>query len=590
MTFKDLNLAPELLDGIADLGFDTPTEIQVKAIPPALEGKDLLATSHTGSGKTAAFALPIIQRLAANRKPGIRAVLLAPTRELAQQIDEQFWSLGYHAGVSSVCIYGGSDFGPQERALREGVNIVVATPGRFLDHLKFAEYDFSGLETLVLDEADRMLDMGFIPDVRTIINRMPKERQTFMFSATMTPRIESLAKEFCRGKFERIKIGIPSPAKGIRQVSYHVDDRDKTNLLLHLFEKQNWQSAIVFSATKRGVDQLGRALQSKGAKVETIHGDRDQKERERTLDNFKSGRVKILVATDVMARGIDVDNISHVVNFDVPNDLDDYIHRIGRTARADATGDAITFVSRKDWQQMRSIIDALDGAIEKLDVPDEVAGNSRGGRDNRDDRGSGNRGRGGGNRGRGRGGRNDRNDRNDNDDRNRRTDRNDQRQDRGDKNQNQDKHQSENDNEDGDDKQNSRRRRPKRRPSGRRTGSRNNRDNRQQNQQENNDQKNSGDDQNQNKPRRSPRGGRRKKSDNNDQNQNRNQSSKPNKSGSRGRGRSKTQAQKASPVDKRIKRQDKLIEKVQTSRIAEDQLPKKEKPGGIWNKIKNIFD
>jgi len=373
LLFSDLNLCQEVLDGVRDMGFETATEIQQKAIPAILNGSDILATSATGSGKTAAFALPMLHNLFKKKGKGIQALILAPTRELAQQIDEQFWSLGYHTGISSATVYGGSDWAVQERALKNGVNIVVATPGRLLDQMKITTYDFSNLQMLVLDEADRMLDMGFIPDVRSIINRMPKERQSLLFSATMTPKIEMLAKEFTKGKYERIKIGMPAPAKGINQVCYQVDNGLKPKLLLHLYETQKWHSAIVFASTKRGVEQLTRALNKKGAKVEAMHGDKEQKYREETLERFKTGKVKVIIATDVMARGIDVDNISHIVNYDVPNDADDYIHRIGRTARAESTGDAITFVSRSDMRKMKDIFRIVDSYIPLLDLPKEVS-------------------------------------------------------------------------------------------------------------------------------------------------------------------------------------------------------------------------
>jgi len=378
LLFSELGLCQEVLDGIRDMGFEKATEIQEKAIPILLKQSDILATSATGSGKTAAFALPMLHNLFLEKKKGIQALILAPTRELAQQIDEQFWILGYHTGISSATVYGGSDWSAQEKALKNGVNIVVATPGRLMDHMKISNYDFSNLQMLVLDEADRMLDMGFIPDVRSIINRLPKKRQSLLFSATMTPKIEALAKEFTNGKYERIKIGMPAPAKGINQVSYRVQDDLKPKLLLHLYETQKWHSAIVFASTKRGVEQLTRALNRRGAEVEAMHGDKDQKEREVTLERFKSGKVKVIIATDVMARGIDVDNISHIVNYDVPNDADDYIHRIGRTARADSTGDAITFVSPSDMRKMKDIFRLVDSYIPVLDVPDEVI-NSRGG-------------------------------------------------------------------------------------------------------------------------------------------------------------------------------------------------------------------
>jgi superfamily II DNA/RNA helicase len=396
LQFKELNLCDEVLDGIGDMGFDSTTEIQEKAIPIALEGKNLLGTSYTGSGKTAAFVIPIIHKLFTSKKTGIQALVLAPTRELAQQIDEQFWSLGYHAGISSACVYGGSDWSQQEKALKAGVNVVVATPGRMLDQMKITTYDFSNIDVLVLDEADRMLDMGFLPDVRSIINRIPKKRQTLLFSATVTPRIEKIAMEFTEGSFERVKVGQIAPAKGIEQVFYKVGDRQKQQLLLQLYEEQKWHSAIVFASTKRGVDALGRSLQKKGVAVDSIHGDRSQKEREQTLDAFRSRKIKVLVATDVMARGIDVDDISHIINYDVPNDADDYIHRIGRTARAESTGHAITFVSRKDWPDMRQILDGADLDIKEMPLPKEIQ------QDDGSDDSRGGRGRGGSN-GRGRG-------------------------------------------------------------------------------------------------------------------------------------------------------------------------------------------
>lgn len=397
MLFKELDLSDEVLDGIRDLGFNETTQIQEQAIPVALQGKNLLGTSYTGSGKTAAFVIPIIDKIFKSEKSGIQALVLAPTRELAQQIDEQFWGLGYHAGISSACVYGGSDWSVQEKAMKAGVNVVVATPGRLLDQMKITTYDFSNLNTLVLDEADRMLDMGFLPDVRNIINRLPKERQTLLFSATVTPRIENIAKEFTDGTFDRIKVGRIAPAKGIEQVYYKVSDSDKKDLLIHLYKEQQWHSALVFASTKRGVDILTRSLNKMGVAVESIHGDKDQKEREATLSRFRSGKVKVLIATDVMARGIDVDDISHIINFDVPNDLDDYIHRIGRTARAESTGNAVTFVSRRDWRAMLEIIDAKDLTIREEEVPEGIGKSDRNeqrssGKDDSKQRGSSSRG------------------------------------------------------------------------------------------------------------------------------------------------------------------------------------------------------
>ena len=355
--------------GLSDMGFTKPTPIQSQAIPVVLEGKDLLASAQTGTGKTAAFALPLLEKLSTNKKNGIRALILAPTRELAVQIDEQFWTIGYHTGVTTASVYGGTDWGAQEQAIRDGVNVLVATPGRLLDHIKVSNVDFSQLEFLVLDEADRMLDMGFIPDVMTIIRRLPKERQTLMFSATLSEKVESLARELTKNPV-RINISSFKPAEGVDQRAYKVDEDKKIDLVLHLFDSAaEVASAIIFTGTKRGADGLARALRKKGVKVSSIHGDRDQKEREATLADFKAGRINVIVATDVMARGIDVTGVSHVVNFDVPRDLDDYIHRIGRTARAEKKGTAITLVNRQDFRYFQVISEKMGSRLKVLDNP-----------------------------------------------------------------------------------------------------------------------------------------------------------------------------------------------------------------------------
>jgi ATP-dependent RNA helicase RhlE len=354
--------------GLSDMGFSKPTPIQTQAIPIVLDGKDLLASAQTGTGKTAAFALPLLEKLSTNRKSGIRALILAPTRELAMQIDEQFWTIGYHTGVTTASVYGGTDWGAQEQAIRDGVNVLVATPGRLLDHIKVSNVDFSQIEFLVLDEADRMLDMGFIPDVLTIIRRLPKQRQTLLFSATLSDKIETLARELTKNPV-RINISSFVPAEGVVQLAYKVQEEYKLDLVLHLFDDTEVSSAIVFTSTKRGADNLARALRKKGVKVSAIHGDRDQKEREATLGDFKAGRINVIVATDVMARGIDVTGVSHVVNFDVPRDVDDYIHRIGRTARAEKKGTAITLVSRNDTRYFQVIHDKMGDRLKVIENP-----------------------------------------------------------------------------------------------------------------------------------------------------------------------------------------------------------------------------
>ena len=357
--------------GLQDMGFDKPTPIQEQAIPVLLEGKDILASAQTGTGKTAAFAIPLIEKISSTPKAGIRALVLAPTRELAIQIDQQFWSIGYHAGITSACIYGGADWGTQEKAIREGVNVLVATPGRLIDHIKVSSVDFSNLEFLVLDEADRMLDMGFLPDVRSIIHRLPKKRQSLLFSATLSGSIETLAREITNDPV-RINISSFKPAEGVTQKAYRVREDGKLSLVLELVNPDEIQSAIIFVSTKRGVDGLARALQKKNVKVGSMHGDRDQKEREATLSDFANNRINVIVATDVMARGIDITGVSHVINYNVPRDLDDYIHRIGRTARAAMKGTAITLVSPEDTRYFSVILKEMGDRIELVTLPESL--------------------------------------------------------------------------------------------------------------------------------------------------------------------------------------------------------------------------
>ncbi len=373
MSFDQFNLHQEVLDGLRDMGFEKPTPIQETCIPLILEGRDVLGTAQTGTGKTAAFAIPILEKLSEKKKQkqeGIRALVITPTRELAGQVDEAFFAIGYHTGLSTAKVYGGDDWSRQEKALNRGTNIIVATPGRLLDHMKIHDVDFSNLDYLILDEADRMLDMGFIPDITQIVSSLPKERQTLLFSATMPQKIVQLANKMMQNP-ERVNMA-PSnkAAEGVTQGMYYVEERDKLPLVLHLYEKEQWPSAIIFMSTKRAVDKLTRELTRKGASVTSIHGDRSQAEREKALESFRKGEYRIIVATDVMARGIDVEGISHIINFSVPHDVEDYVHRIGRTARADAKGDALTLVSGQDRRYMENIIRAMDSEIKKLEVPD----------------------------------------------------------------------------------------------------------------------------------------------------------------------------------------------------------------------------
>lgn len=355
------------------MGFEKPTPVQESCIPLILQGRDILASAQTGTGKTAAFAIPVLESLSEKKKQGItgiRALIITPTRELAAQVDEAFFAIGYHTGLTTAKVYGGDDWGRQEKALSRGTNIIVATPGRLLDHIKIHDVDFSQLDYLILDEADRMLDMGFIPDITQIVSHLPKKRQTLLFSATLPPKIIQLASSMMDNP-ERVHLAPPlRAAEGVKQGMYYVEERDKVPLVLHLYEKEKWGSAIVFMSTKRAVDQLTRELSRKGASVTSIHGDRSQAEREKALESFRKGEYRIIVATDVMSRGIDVDGVSHVINFSVPHDVEDYVHRIGRTARAAATGDAITLVSGQDRRYMENILRMIKSEIPKLEMPD----------------------------------------------------------------------------------------------------------------------------------------------------------------------------------------------------------------------------
>jgi ATP-dependent RNA helicase RhlE len=360
MSFTTFGLSDQVMDGVRAAGHTVPTPIQALAIHPALAGKDIVASAQTGTGKTAAFVLPLLHRLAAgdtsvikNRRP--RALVLTPTRELAQQVEGAFGTYGRFLPLRSVAIYGGAGMDAQVTALRRGVDIVVATPGRLLDHLQHGSVDLSGIQALVLDEADRMLDMGFVRDVTKIIDRIPGERQTLLFSATLSSDITTLAARFLRNPQVFASGRRHNPADGITQHFYEASRDTKMGLLLHALMSETMESVLVFSRTKHGADKICRRLESNGITSVAIHSNRTQAQRERALVGFKQGKYRVLVATDIAARGIDVTGISHVVNFDVPRYAEDYIHRIGRTGRAGSAGDAITFVSREEIQYVKRI-------------------------------------------------------------------------------------------------------------------------------------------------------------------------------------------------------------------------------------------
>jgi len=369
MSFAELSFHPDLLRGIAGLGFQAPTPIQRDAIPPALAGRDVLACAMTGSGKTAAFLLPILQRLLTQPRGTTRALVVAPTRELAAQIDEHRAQLARHTRVGGAAVFGGVGMGPQEQALRRGVDVLVATPGRLLDHMRMPYTRLEGLQVLVLDEADRMLDMGFLPDIRRILQRLPARRQTMLFSATMPPPIVALARDILRDPVA-IQVERPAaPAVGITHTVYPVPHELKSILLVELLKQPGTRSVLAFTRTKHRANRLAEFLVRHGVKADRIHGNRSQTQRTQALAGFKDGRFQVLVATDIAARGIDIDALSHVVNFDVPALPEDYIHRVGRTARAEAVGDALTLVSPDEEPDLRGIERSVGARFPRVQLP-----------------------------------------------------------------------------------------------------------------------------------------------------------------------------------------------------------------------------
>lgn len=374
MTFDDFGFDHDLLDGLDAMGFKKPTPIQEQAIPIILENKDLIACAQTGTGKTAAYVLPILDKILMSGSYDINTLILAPTRELAQQIDQQIEALAYFIDVSSIAVYGGGDgaiWDQQKKAIKKGVDIVIATPGRLISHMSSGAFQFNKLQHLVLDEADRMLDMGFYDDIMRIISYLPAKRQTLLFSATMPPKIRTLANNILVTP-EQVNIAISKPASGILQQAYMTYDKQKPGLIKKILKDGNYSSTLIFASTKEHVRDIDIMLRKAGIKVKAFHSGLEQPEREEILREFKNRLLPTIVGTDVLSRGIDVEGIDLVINYDVPPDPEDYIHRIGRTARAASTGTAITFINEKDQNKFARIEQLMGSEVAKVALPEEI--------------------------------------------------------------------------------------------------------------------------------------------------------------------------------------------------------------------------
>ena len=374
MDFKDFNFNPELLEGLLAMGFKNATPIQQQAIPLILAKKDLIACAQTGTGKTGAFLLPIMNMLTENHDRHNTTLILTPTRELAQQIDLQVEALSYFTNISSLTVFGGGDgiaYEQQKRSMRDGVDIIIATPGRLIAHLSSGVLKMDKLKYLVLDEADRMLDMGFYEDIMKIVGYLPKERQTVMFSATMPPKIRKLAATLLQDP-EQVSLAISKPAEGINQQVYLIHDEQKVPLLTDMLKSATYKRIIVFAGRKEKVKELGKVFKKLGLKAAAFHSDLEQKERESIMLDFKNSKLDVLIGTDVLSRGIDVTGIDLVINFDAPHDPEDYIHRIGRTARAETTGTAITLVNNKDRRKLSNIEKLIEREIDRMPMPEHL--------------------------------------------------------------------------------------------------------------------------------------------------------------------------------------------------------------------------
>ena len=376
MRFEELPLCESVLEGLRAMNFQEATPVQAETIPVILAKRDVIACAQTGTGKTAAFILPLLHNLQSepHAEHAVNAIIMAPTRELAQQIDQQMEGFSYFSPFSSVAVYGGNDaqaWDVQRRGLQKGADVVIATPGRLLSHINLYEIDFSQVKYFILDEADRMLDMGFFDDIMQVVNRLPKDRQTIMFSATMPPKIRQLAKTILNNPAE-VKIAISRPPESIMQTAYICHEFQKPNIVKHLFSSEEPNKVILFSGSKLKVKEITKTLRHMGLKVDEMHSDLDQSQREKVMHEFKNSRVNILVATDIVSRGIDIDDISLVINYDVPHDAEDYVHRIGRTARASAKGMSITFVSEEEQYKFKQIEQFLEKDIYKIPMPEEL--------------------------------------------------------------------------------------------------------------------------------------------------------------------------------------------------------------------------
>jgi len=373
LKFKEFNFQDSLQEGISAMGYENATPIQELAIPIVLKGKDIIGCAQTGTGKTAAFLLPVIEHILKNKTKGVAVLVIVPTRELAIQIDQQVEGLGYFTGVGSMAIYGGGDgssFEQEKLALSGGAEIIIATPGRLISHLNMGYVKFNTVKFLVLDEADRMLDMGFYDDLVKIVNHLPEKRNNLLFSATMPPKIRKLANTILTDP-EEVNIAISKPAAGVVQAAFMVYDSQKIGLIAHLLTAREMESVIVFCSTKKDVTLVTAALKHKNLSVEGISSDLDQSDREKILRLYKNKQVKVLVATNIMARGIDIDSIELVINYDVPKDAEEYVHRVGRTARANSQGIAFTLITEKDQYEFGQIEQLIETEVRKLPVPEK---------------------------------------------------------------------------------------------------------------------------------------------------------------------------------------------------------------------------